>query len=978
VEVQNSLSTPLFTINSAGKVGIGSGSLTPTGMLDVTSLSTTTQTAILRGVSGLTSNILEAKRFSRGVDGNGPTGLFTSFDVAGNTSTVNIRDDGYYPTIGFHQTSANTSINVVNLTGYNGLIIGGLANTNVDFRTTGVTYSFITAHPNLNNWLSRPLSISTTNLANNNDGAANIGNKAQIALQTLNQYFRGAMIRGSASQLANLLEIQNSSSGVISYIDPSGNQSGISASYPSGITLSSGIPSVTTSKLYASGTTLYWNGNQFMGTVGGTGATGFIGGTGATGVTGFIGGTGATGVTGFIGGTGATGVTGFIGGTGATGVTGFIGGTGATGVTGFIGGTGATGFRGGTGATGVTGFIGGTGATGVTGFVGGTGATGITGFIGGTGATGVTGFIGGTGATGVTGFVGGTGPIGPGTIISGTGNYIPIYSGNTVTIMPQNVAYIDTTNRRLGINNPSPLASIDIINQSNTTIGTIIKAAASQSADMLEIQNSSSIPLFTVNSAGRVGIGSGSQTPTGTLDITSMSTTTVGQITRAVSGQTANIAEFRDGSGNAVLWVDTLGRVGQYISGVAGVNGLQGAAFGFNAMANVTSTAQLNTAFGYGALAGGAGGAFTGTRNVAIGSYAGGSITTGQWNFLMGFNAGAGITTGSYNIIIGYKATSANFSESILIGDNAYTKNTRNGNVAIGVNAFNTNVSGINNVAVGFNAGRGGTDTNVSNNTYIGADAGLWNTSGNNSTAIGHKSLCGNQGGTTQSGEQCVAIGNYTLGIINRGLSNTAVGYNSLSTLTHGTGVTAIGAGTSTSVATTGNYSIIIGMNAQANQNYQLVIGSTSIKVGKSDNTGEQAVSLTAPSGVSRLLESRINGTIYNIPLLPSGATNLAATVVTPPVITSTGLTLTNSHNGYIIEQTGVVASGTFTIGDNTQITIPGWNCMIVNIGSGVIISSGTNTMRSPGGLNKSRTQYSSISIYRRGTNDFMLAGDLA
>jgi hypothetical protein len=51
---------------------------------------------------------------------------------------------------------------------------------------------------------------------------------------------------------------------------------------------------------------------------------------------------------------------------------------------------------------------------------------------------------------------------------------------------------------------------------------------------------------------------------------------------------------------------------------------------------------------------------------------------------------------------------------------------------------------------------------------------------------------------------------------------------------------------------------------------------------------------------------------------------------------------------------------------------------MIVNVGSGVIISSGTNTMRSPGGLNKSRTQYSSISIYRRGTNDFMLGGDLA
>jgi hypothetical protein len=97
---------------------------------------------------------------------------------------------------------------------------------------------------------------------------------------------------------------------------------------------------------------------------------------------------------------------------------------------------------------------------------------------------------------------------------------------------------------------------------------------------------------------------------------------------------------------------------------------------------------------------------------------------------------------------------------------------------------------------------------------------------------------------------------------------------------------------------------------------------------------------------------------------------------IAPTIITATGgLTLNDTHHGYIIEQTGIISSGTFTIGSPT---IPGWNCMLVNIGSGVIVASGSNTMRSPGGLNRSRTQYSSISIYRRNDGSFILGGDLA
>jgi hypothetical protein len=131
-----------------------------------------------------------------------------------------------------------------------------------------------------------------------------------------------------------------------------------------------------------------------------------------------------------------------------------------------------------------------------------------------------------------------------------------------------------------------------------------------------------------------------------------------------------------------------------------------------------------------------------------------------------------------------------------------------------------------------------------------------------------------------------------------------------------------------------------------------------------------------AASQSANLFEVQNSAGTPLLAITPSGSISGA---ISPTILaTTSAITLTNEHHGDIIEYTGTAGSGTFTLGTNTEITIPSWNCMIVNVGSGVIISSGTNTMRSPGGLNKSRTQYSAISIYRRGTNDFMLGGDLA
>jgi hypothetical protein len=66
----------------------------------------------------------------------------------------------------------------------------------------------------------------------------------------------------------------------------------------------------------------------------------------------------------------------------------------------------------------------------------------------------------------------------------------------------------DGSNGRVGINTTATIAAqseIDV--NGSTTIGQIIKGAAAQTADLLQIQNSSTDKIMVVSSGGRVGIG---------------------------------------------------------------------------------------------------------------------------------------------------------------------------------------------------------------------------------------------------------------------------------------------------------------------------------------------------------------------------------------------------------------------------------------------------------------------------------------
>jgi hypothetical protein len=302
----------------------------------------------------------------------------------------------------------------------------------------------------------------------------------------------------------------------------------------------------------------------FAGTTGATGASGFVGTTGATGATGasgLSGTTGATGASGLSGTTGATGASGLSGTTGATGLTGATGASGLVGTTGLTGATGAgSALTGGvanhlafwTSASGLgydtsLKYASGTKTLTFTGT--GVAASGINlniltdstlsfestagqlfsisdGLASGTifsindisgmssleiDASGLVkigeydGFLGiGTSQpySQYTGKVEINYPSGAykGLIIrpatGGTGNIFEAQSSVSGVLV-----VIDASGE-FGINNSTPAAMLDVVSRASTIKGAIVKGAASQSANLLEIQNSATTILHSVNPSG--------------------------------------------------------------------------------------------------------------------------------------------------------------------------------------------------------------------------------------------------------------------------------------------------------------------------------------------------------------------------------------------------------------------------------------------------------------------------------------------
>lgn len=212
-------------------------------------------------------------------------------------------------------------------------------------------------------------------------------------------------------------------------------------------------------------------------------------------------------------------------------------------------------------------------------------------------------------------------------------------------------------------------------------------------------------------------------------------------------------------------------------------------------------------------------------------------------NTVLGLDAFQSNTTGTLNTAIGYQVlkNSTIASTNVGIGAESLRDNVSgNSNIAVGVAALQQNTTGIENTAIGHisflfnNSSRNtslgaytGYNSRAGDNTYIGYRSGneAWN--GGSNTAVGsesHKSVF------NSNAQNNVAVGKNALLAVSNGSNNVALGASAMQNITTGNNNIFIGNAADALGGITGT--IVIGSEAQASADNQLVIGSGSYPVG--------------------------------------------------------------------------------------------------------------------------------------------------
>jgi len=237
--------------------------------------------------------------------------------------------------------------------------------------------------------------------------------------------------------------------------------------------------------------------------------------------------------------------------------------------------------------------------------------------------------------------------------------------------------------------------------------------------------------------------------------------------------------------------------------------GAENVAVGRTAMEQNTVGSRA-TAVGYEALKSQKPTSAQSTYNVALGFYAGRSITTGYQNTLIGSLSGDAITTGLKNTAVGNQALTG-----ITTGDNniavgAFALDggtTTSNNIAIGNDSISSgSYTGSSNVAIGHYTLRD--TTTGANNSVVGQEALKSVTTGYNNVALGFRA------GTAQTTAYYnTLIGAYTGDAISTGYNNTLIGGTNGSALTTGVNNTTLGYNTGGAL-TTGSSNTFIGQQA--------------------------------------------------------------------------------------------------------------------------------------------------------------------
>jgi hypothetical protein len=302
--------------------------------------------------------------------------------------------------------------------------------------------------------------------------------------------------------------------------------------------------------------------------------------------------------------------------------------------------------------------------------------------------------------------------------------------------------------------------------------------------------------LASSNSGSLVPFGSGNKDVFVTAPA---STFLVGETDAATPFETS----LGSGAGTSVTGVNNT-LIG-FNAGNAVNSGTDNTYVGFEA-GKLTTTGQYNVAvgsaaldattngFGQTAVGAGALSAATGefTSQTAVGAFALPSSTTGSYNVAFGYSTLGGLSTASDNVAIGSYAGTSVINSAVPVTGN---KNTIVGNFAYGAWTTDYNISGIENVAVGY---------------YSMKDQ--------------------------RDADYCVSVGAYALSATQiQGDYNTAAGHSAGRAVTTGTQNTLLGANAAysgTNNLTTGSNNILIGYNAAATSatvSNEATIGNSSI-----------------------------------------------------------------------------------------------------------------------------------------------------
>lgn len=479
----------------------------------------------------------------------------------------------------------------------------------------------------------------------------------------------------------------------------------------------------------------------------------------------------------------------------------------------------------------------------------------------------------------------------------------------------------DFATGRIAINGGSsgsptlPDATLQVNVRNATTVGLIVKASTSPTANLFEAQNSAGGILLNVGPSGAVTLN-----PFGT----SAGNTNELRFAELVANG-SNYVGFKgpDAIGSNRIWTlpSADGTNGQVLStNGSGILSWVTPSTGWS----LTGNAGTSPAPALGSTA--SSGNFIGTTTGVSLSFVTNNIV--RMRIDQDGNPSTQLDMTINNVAVGKGGGSV--ARNVRVGNGALNATaTGNDNTAVGNNVLSSNVSGGGNSALGSDALRSNTSGNQ--NTAMGWEALESNTTGGGNVAIGAQSL------DASNTSFNVAIGHSALGAQNGGNgSNTAVGaaamlsnltgennaafgMNALRELTSGNNNVAMGfqAGTrlqdNTTALTVASSSIFIGSNARSNadsETNQIVIGSTATGLGSN----------TVVLGNSSIVTTALRGNVgigTTAPATQLHATNTSAT--TNAVVDVLRLDVQSSGTPAVGIGTGLEFA-TETAANNTEI----------------------------------------------------------